>query len=221
MDSLLLNVHPSWMPIFEKNIELLNNNILDIKDTIKNDITNIYPPKEYIFKVFEIDIMDIKIVLLGQDPYHGIGQAHGLAFSVNKNAKIPPSLKNIFKEIQNEYPDKKYIFTHGNLERWFYEEKIFLLNSSLTVADSKPGSYMKNWQKFTDDIIQYISDNNKNCLFVLLGNFAKDKAKFIENKNMIIYGVHPSPLSANRGFFGSNIFREIDNKIGYEINWNI
>jgi len=151
-----------------------------------------------------------------------VPQAHGLSFSVMKShKKIPPSLKNIYKEIQNEYPDKNYIFEHGNLERWFNEEKIFLLNSALTVIEGNPGSLIKKWSKITDEIIEFISENNKNCLFLLLGNYAKEKAKFISDKDRIIYGVHPSPLSANRGFFGSNIFKKLDEKLNYNINWNI
>jgi uracil-DNA glycosylase len=216
MEDYLKKIHPSWMPIFEKNIELLNNHINYLQE-INN--THIYPSKENIFKVFEMDVNEIKLVFLGQDPYHGKNQAHGLSFSVNKDIKIPPSLQNIYKELKNEYPEKNYKFEHGNLERWFYEEKIFLLNSSLTVLEGKPGSFIKVWQKFTDEIIQYINEKNKNCVFLLLGNFSKEKGKYIDNKERIVYGVHPSPLSAHKGFFGSNIFKEIDHKL--EINWNI
>ena len=208
------NIHPSWNLIFEKHKDVIN-------EILENNNKVIYPPKEDIFKVFSMDVHDIKVLLLGQDPYHAKDQAHGLAFSVNKNVKIPPSLKNIYKELQNEYPEKNYIFNHGNLERWFFEEKIFLLNSSLTVIEGKPGSFIKIWSKITDDIIQFISENNKNCIFLLLGNYAKEKVKFINDKNRIILGVHPSPLSANRGFFGSNIFKKLDEKLNYNINWNI
>jgi uracil-DNA glycosylase len=209
------NIHPSWNLIFEKHKDTINK----ILENNNND--TIYPHKEDIFKVFTMDVLDIKVLLLGQDPYHGKDQAHGLAFSVNKNIKIPPSLKNIYKELQNEYPERNYIFNHGNLERWFFEEKIFLLNSSLTVIEGKPGSFIKIWSKITDEIIQFISENNKNCIFLLLGNYAKEKVKFINDKDRIILGVHPSPLSANRGFFGSNIFKKLDEKLNYNINWNI
>jgi uracil-DNA glycosylase len=213
-----LNIHESWNPIFEKHKELINNNLKSMYDDTELPI---YPSKDDIFTVFKMAVKDIKIILLGQDPYHGIGQAHGLSFSVNKNAKIPPSLKNIYKEIQVEYPEKNYIFEHGNLEKWFNNEKIFLLNSSLSVIESKPGSLMNKWTTFTDSIIEYISENNENCIFLLLGNYAKEKSKFISNKDRIIYGVHPSPLSANRGFFGSNIFKKLDEKVGYDVNWSI
>lgn len=213
------NIHESWNPIFEKYKDLIINNLNYFEEL--NLHTPIYPPKEQIFKVFSMDINDIKVVLLGQDPYHGKDQAHGLAFSVNKNIKIPPSLLNIYKELKNEFPEKDYKFTHGNLEKWFSNEKIFLLNSSLTVAEKKPAIFMKKWVSFTNDIIQYITQNNKKCVFLLLGNYSKDKIKFINDESRVIIGVHPSPLSANRGFFGSNIFIKLNEKLGYEIDWTI
>ena len=207
------NIHETWRELFLKH----NINLEDIYDG-----TNIvYPNKENIFKVFEMDVMDIKILLLGQDPYHNPNQANGLSFSVCDNVTIPPSLQNIFKEIKNEFPERKYVFENGNLERWFYEEKIFLLNSSLTVIKNRPASHMELWENFTNDVIKFIDDNNNNCVFVLLGNYAKSKKIFIKNKHNIIQGVHPSPFSANKGFFNSNIFVEIENKLGKEINWNL
>jgi uracil-DNA glycosylase len=220
IDYFFLNkyeIHNSWYPIFEKHKKLITENL----EYFEELAIPIYPPKEMIFKVFSMDMNDIKIVFLGQDPYHGKDQAHGLAFSVNKNIKIPPSLLNIYKEIKNEFPEKNYNFEHGNLEKWFNEQKIFLLNSSLTVVEGKPAIFMKRWEDFTNDIIKYISENNKNCIFLLLGNYAKDKIKYIDDTTRCIIGVHPSPLSANRGFFGSNIFIKLNEKIGYEIDWNI
>jgi uracil-DNA glycosylase len=199
--------HKSWKTIFDKhNINFVANE-------------NIYPKENDIYRVFEMDIMDIKILLLGQDPYHQPNQAHGLSFSVPNTIKIPPSLRNIFKEISNEYPKRKYNFTHGNLEKWFYREKIFLLNSALTVEYNKPSSHLKIWENFTDSVIEEISKKNKNCVFVLLGNYAKSKEKFITNKSYIITCSHPSPLSAYRGFFGSNIFLKIEEKVGI-IDWS-
>jgi uracil-DNA glycosylase len=200
-------MHKSWKSLFDKYETLYNEQFME----------NVYPPKELIFRVFEMDVKEIKILLLGQDPYHQKGQAHGLSFSVPNNIKIPPSLRNIFKELLLEFPDRKYNFTHGNLERWFYEEKIFLLNASLTVEDNKPNSHAKLWSKFTDDVIEFISYNNPNCLFLLLGNFAKNKSKFICNKNLIVDASHPSPLA--QGFIGSNVFKQIETKLNQEINW--
>jgi len=210
-------INPSWQPIFDKHDTLIST----MKQIASDNNEPIYPQKEDWFRVFEMDVSDIKIVLLGQDPYHGPGQAHGLAFSVNKGIRIPPSLLNIYKELKIEYPERNYNFSHGNLEKWFSREKIFLLNASLSVIESKAGIFMKQWSPFTDDVIKFIQESNKNCIFLLLGNFAKNKDKFIENKERIIYGVHPSPLSANRGFFGSNIFKNIELLNGSPINWSI
>jgi uracil-DNA glycosylase len=206
------NIHSSWLPIFNKY-----NFDLD-KIYYKPDI--VYPLRENIFKVFEMDVKDIRVLLLGQDPYHNPNQANGLSFSVNDGIVIPPSLRNIYKEIQQTFPERNYKFKTGNLERWFKEEKIFLLNASLSVIHNKPASQMGLWSDFTNDVIKYISDQNDTCIFVLLGNFAKSKAQFISNQTNIVSGVHPSPLSASRGFFGSNIFKIIEEKLGTEINWS-
>lgn len=221
MEHYITNIHICWKVLFDKHKVLLD----EIFEIIKgSEPIRVFPPKDKIFKVFEMDVKDIKLVFLGQDSYHGLGQANGLSFSVEKNIKIPPSLMNIYKELKNTYPDRNYIFENGDISRWFYEEKIFLLNCGLCVYEGKPGSFLKKWTQFTDDVIQFISKNNKECVFLLLGNFAKEKKKFIENNEFnekIIEGVHPSPLSANRGFIGSKIFNKIDEKIGYCINWNI
>ena len=165
-----------------------------------------------------MDVKDIKIVLLGQDCYHGECQAHGLSFSVPNNMKIPPSLKNIYKELKLEFPERNYVFPNGNLERWFNEEKIFLLNCSLTVEKGKAGSHMKKWMHMTNDVIKHISANNKDCVYLLLGNYAKSKAEFIDSTR-IVSAPHPSPLA--RGFIGSNVFKDIENILGKEVNWNI
>jgi uracil-DNA glycosylase len=209
-------INDCWKHIFIKHNDIINN----IFDKSLDYELPIYPPDKQIFRVFSMNVSDIKIVFLGQDSYHGKGQANGLAFSVNNDVKIPPSLNNIFKELKNTYPDRNYEFRNGNLERWFHEEKIFLLNCGLSVLEGHPSIFIKDWRPFTDDIIKFISDNNKDCIFLLLGNYAKDKIKFIDNQDKCIMGVHPSPLSANRGFFGSNIFKEIDKKIGYDVNWS-
>jgi uracil-DNA glycosylase len=212
------NIHNCWRPVFEKHKESIEKILIQIKES---EPVNIYPPKHQIFRVFEMDVKDIKIVLLGQDSYHGEGQANGLAFSVEKNIKIPPSLVNIFKEIQNTYPEKNYVFPNGDLTRWFEEEKIFLLNCGLCVYEGKPGSFLTKWIPFTDDIIKFINENNNECIFFLLGNFAKEKGKYINDKNRIVSQSHPSPLGAYKGFMGSKIFKEIDNKLKYSVNWNI
>jgi len=204
--------HKSWNSLFERYI-------FDI-DELYSCKEEIYPKKEDLFRVFTMDVREIKLLLLGQDPYHGRGQAHGLSFSVPNGIPIPPSLRNIYKELQIEFPERKYIFKSGNLESWFYREKIFLLNASLSVAKGKPGSMMKIWEEFTNDVIKFVSEQNEKCVFLLLGNFAKAKEKFIAGKDRIIKGVHPSPLSASYGFFGSNIFKQVEEKLNQKIDWS-
>ena len=202
-----MEIHDSWKPLFKYDFDI---------DEIYGS-GEVYPPKECIFRVFEMDVKDIRILLLGQDPYHGPNQANGLSFSSNE--KIPPSLKNIYKELTLEFPERNYKFTTGNLEEWFYREKIFLLNSSLTVQKGKAGSHMKKWEAFTNDVIKYISEQNDNCVFLLLGNYAKSKEVFIKNKSKIVMEVHPSPLA--RGFIGSNVFKRVEAILEEEVNWSI
>ena len=205
--------HQSWKPLFDTlNIDI---------DNLYSGLQVVYPKKEYLFRVFEMNVEDIKIVILGQDPYHSPDQAHGLSFSVPEGIKIPPSLRNMYKELQEEYPERDYKFNSGNLEKWFYREKIFLLNASLSVIKGKPRSHLKIWQEFTNNVIQFISEHNKTCIFLLLGNFAKAKEGLISDKERVIKGVHPSPLSAHNGFFGSMIFRKIEELVGTNIDWSI
>jgi uracil-DNA glycosylase len=207
--------HESWKPLFDK-FEIMPSNL----ETLYSDeSTPVYPEKENVYRVFEMDVKEIKVVLLGQDPYHGPGQAHGLSFSVPSCVKIPPSLRNIYKELQNEFPERNYNFVSGNLEEWFYREKIFLLNASLTVEKGKPSCHMKLWETFTNSVIEFVSTQNPTCVFLLLGNFAKAKEKYILIKERIINGVHPSPLSAHNGFFNSNIFIKVEELLNEKIDW--
>lgn len=185
----------------------------------------IYPPKEEIFSALKLtSYEDTKVVILGQDPYHGENQAHGLAFSVNYGIKIPPSLQNIYKELNQEIGT--YIPNNGYLLSWT-KQGILLLNTSLTVRAGEANSHSKiGWEIFTDNIIKILNEKEKPIIFVLWGNNARSKKKFITNKrHFIIEGVHPSPLSASRGFFGCNHFNEINNilkRLGeQEINWQI
>jgi uracil-DNA glycosylase len=165
-----------------------------------------------------MDVKEIRIVCLGQDPYHGPNQAHGLSFSVPDNEKIPPSLKNIFKELILEFPERNYDFKTGNLEQWFKREKIFLLNSSLTVQKGQAGSDMSIWEDFTNEVIKFISEQNNECVFLLLGNYAKSKSVFIKNKSKIVTEKHPSPLA--RGFMGSKVFERVENVLRQRVNWS-
>lgn len=166
----------------------------------------IFPPKDEIFNAFKLtEYNNIKVVILGQDPYHGVGEAEGLSFSVKENIKIPPSLQNIFKELNN---DLNYnIPTNGSLKKWA-KEGVLLLNSILTVEKDKPLSHKNiGWETFTDEIIKLINKKETPVVFILWGNYAKTKEKYITNKvHYVIKSPHPSPLSAYHGFFDSKPF---------------
>ena len=194
---------------------------------IDNEYLNntVYPPREEIFNAFKLtDFKDIKVVIIGQDPYHRDGQAHGLLFSVLPQVKIPPSLKNIFKELNNDL--NVPIAKHGNLESWA-RQGVFLLNTILTVEEGRPGSHRKQgWETFTDAVINSLSQKRKNLIFVLWGNFAKSKSSLIDHdKHLVLQSNHPSPLSAYRGFFRNNHFSKINNYLKKNdskiINWKL
>ncbi|MBA4408625.1 MAG: uracil-DNA glycosylase [Bacteroidota bacterium] len=166
----------------------------------------IYPPAKLIFNAFEQCPFDqVKVVILGQDPYHGPGQAHGLCFSVNDGVDFPPSLRNIFKEIQADTGAP--IPTSGNLERWA-KQGVLLLNATLTVRAHQAGSHQKRgWEQFTDSVIHLVADKLEHVVFILWGNYAISKGEFIDARNhLVLKSVHPSPLSASRGFFGNRQF---------------
>ncbi|UYW02042.1 uracil-DNA glycosylase [Flavobacterium agricola] len=168
------------------------------------DTTTVFPPKSYIFNAFDLTPLNaIKVVIIGQDPYHGPNQANGLAFSVADGMPFPPSLRNIFKEVQADFGSE--IPFSGNLERWALQG-VFLLNDVLTVEQSKPGSHQKKgWEKFTDRVIAHISDNTQNTVFLLWGNYAHKKGKNIDRtKHLVLESGHPSPMSANQGKWFNN-----------------
>ena len=171
--------------------------------------TTCFPPKELIFNAFEqFDFEETKVVIIGQDPYHGTGEANGLCFSVNDGVAIPPSLKNIFQEINSEY-DRILFPTSGNLERWS-KQGVLLLNAGLTVRKDAANSHKHlKWNLFTDAVIQLLNDNCTHLVFLLWGSFAQKKGKLIDReKHLVLESGHPSPLSANRGFwFGNNHFK--------------
>jgi len=174
--------------------------------TEKTQGKTIYPPGQLIFNAFDTTPLDkVKVVILGQDPYHGPRQAHGLCFSVQEGVPPPPSLVNIFKELHDDIGIK--IPDHGNLTRWA-EQGVFLLNASLTVRSAEPMSHAKiGWSVFTDTVIKKISEQRKNVVFMLWGKFAQEKRVLIdESKHLILRSVHPSPLSAHGGFFGCRHF---------------
>lgn len=184
-----------------------------------------FPPSNEILNAFNLCAFEkTKVVILGQDPYHNNNQANGLAFSVRENIKVPPSLKNILKELCDD--QKIDIPTHGNLENWA-KQGVLLLNSTLTVRAHQAGSHQKKgWGKFTDHIIKTISSQKENVVFVLWGSFAQKKSELIdETKHLIIKSPHPSPLSSYRGFFGSKPFGKINSYLmtnGAEvIDWKL
>ncbi len=166
----------------------------------------VYPPGKEIFNAFDAcDFSDVKVVILGQDPYHGAGQANGLCFSVHDGIRIPPSLVNIFKEIHADLG--KPIPATGNLERWA-RQGVLLLNATLTVRASSPGSHQnKGWETFTDAVIRHISDERQHVVFLLWGSYAQKKGEVIDrSKHLVLMSPHPSPFSADRGFFGNKHF---------------
>lgn len=171
--------------------------------------TTCFPPKELIFNAFEqFDFEETKVVIIGQDPYHGTGEANGLCFSVNDGVAIPPSLKSIFTEINSEY-DRILFPTSGNLERWS-KQGVLLINAGLTVRKDAANSHKHlKWNLFTDAVIQLLNDNCTHLVFLLWGSFAHKKGKMItREKHLVLETGHPSPLSANRGFwFGNNHFK--------------
>ena len=186
--------------------------------------SEVFPPKDYIFRAFELtDYSQVKVVIIGQDPYHDNGQAQGLAFSVWDGIKLPPSLKNIYKELAQDLGLP--IYENGNLEKWA-KEGVLLMNAFLTVEAHKAGSHQKiGWDWYTDSVIEALNQRSKPCVFLLWGNFAKKKAPMISNHHPVLLGVHPSPLSASRGFFGSRPFSQINhilNDLGVSpIDWSL
>jgi uracil-DNA glycosylase len=180
-----------------------------------------FPPKNKVFSAFnQCSFEDIKVVIIGQDPYHDNGQANGLCFSVADGVKHPPSLKNIFKEIETDLG--KQIPESGNLERWA-RQGVLLLNATLTVRAHEAGSHQKKgWEEFTDTVIQYISDNKQDVIFLLWGGVAKKKGKKINReKHQVLESGHPSPLSANRGYwFGNKHFSKTNELLrNKKIDW--
>lgn len=181
----------------------------------------VYPPKVQVFSAFEnCDLPDIRVVILGQDPYHQRGQAHGMCFSVNPGVRIPPSLMNIYKELHDELGC--YIPDNGYLMPWA-KQGVFLLNATLTVEDSRPKSHAgKGWEIFTDHAIQKINEKETPVVFLLWGRNARNKASMIDrSRHLVLEAAHPSPLSAFNGFFGCGHFRKANEFLKEPIDWQI
>lgn len=221
-----MKAHVDWKEYLEE--EITKDYYKNLKNFLKNEINQgkiIYPKQENWFNALSISPKDIKVIILGQDPYHGENQAHGFSFSVEKNIKLPPSLKNIYLEIEKEF-GYKMSTKNGNLIPWI-DQGVLLLNSILTVEKNKPGSHKnQGWEIFTDKIISILSVNFEHKVFLLWGNFAINKEKLIDhNKHLILKSPHPSPFSAYNGFFGNNHFlitnQYLQQHLQKEINWII
>ena len=225
MTTTKLHLNSDWKTFLKE--ELNSNNFKAIISELEIDRKHhtIFPENEAIFNAFnQTNIDDLKVVILGQDPYHGKGQAHGLSFSVPDGVKIPPSLRNIFKELQADL--RLTISTNGNLNTWA-EQGVLLLNSTLTVRKKEPGSHQKlGWEDFTDSIIKKIADKKEGIIFLLWGAFAQKKSVLIdEKKHHILTAAHPSPFSAYRGFLGCKHFSKTNeiliNNNKQPINWKL
>ena len=201
-----VKIEQSWKTRLQN--EFGKEYFINLTNFVKNEynLYTVYPPGRLIFNAFDkCSFENVRVVILGQDPYHGPGQAHGLCFSVKDGIAFPPSLLNIFKEIHNDLdislPDS------GNLERWA-EQGVLLINATLTVRAGQAGSHQnKGWEQFTDEVVQLVAKEKNNVVFILWGSYAQKKGETIDRtKHLVLESPHPSPLSASRGFFGNKHF---------------
>lgn len=202
-----VNIEPEWATILQNYFSSASFQKLADFARAEYAKKSIYPKPRDVFKAFWLTpFSHVQVVILGQDPYHGTGQAHGLSFSVPETVPVPPSLQNIYKEIQSDLGIKKD-FTTGNLASWA-RQGVLLLNAILTVVANNPASHReKGWEEFTDTVIKTISDKRENVVFMLWGNFARSKKVLIDSsKHLILEAPHPSPLSAHSGFLGCKHF---------------
>ena len=201
-----VRIEESWKR--ELATEFEKQYFADLTDFVRNEYaaTTVYPPAKLIFNAFDHCPFDkVKVVIIGQDPYHGAGQANGLCFSVNKGITMPPSLVNIFKEIAAD--TGKPMPTDGDLTRWS-DQGVLLLNATLTVRAASAGSHQnKGWEQFTDSVIRILAEKRDNIVFILWGSYAQKKGAFIDrSRHLVLTSPHPSPLSAYHGFFGNKHF---------------
>lgn len=222
-----VTLEPGWLHVLEKEFDqpymkALKSFLLEEKQQGHQ----VYPKGSNIFNAFQHTPFDeVKVVLLGQDPYHGDGQAHGLSFSVQKGLIVPPSLKNMYKELEADIPGF-HIPSHGNLTQWA-DQGVLLLNATLTVRARQPGSHQgKGWEVFTDKVIAELSARKKGLVFLLWGRYAQNKSALIdESKHTILKAAHPSPFSAYNGFFGCKHFSTanalLEKKGKLPIDWQI
>ncbi|GAB1447573.1 uracil-DNA glycosylase [Bacteroidota bacterium] len=222
-----VKIEASWKEVLSEEFDKAYfTNLVEFLKQEKAAGQLIYPPGNQIFAAFDATPFEaVKVVILGQDPYHGPGQAHGLCFSVNNGIAHPPSLQNIFKELSTEVPGFR-IPQSGNLSKWA-NQGVLLLNATLTVRAGQAGSHQKKgWETFTDAVISALSEQKENLVFILWGAYAKSKASLIDtSKHAIVSSVHPSPLSAYNGFFGSRPFSKTNEELQRRgiapIDWNL
>ena len=223
-----IQIEESWKTVLADEFE--KPYFSELRQFLQNEKTSgktIFPPGPLIFNAFNSTPFDkVRVVILGQDPYHGAGQAHGLSFSVPETVtKLPPSLKNIYKELQSDIAGFK-IPLHGNLQKWT-AQGVFLLNAMLTVEANQPASHQKRgWEEFTNAVIEKLSKEKTGLIFILWGNFAQQKSVLIDQKkHSILKAAHPSPFSAYNGFFGCKHFSKtneiLKTKGEKEIDWQI
>ena len=206
-----VKIEESWKK--ELHDELSKDYFVRLTNFVRNEYATkqIFPPGRQIFAAFNATpFNEVKVVILGQDPYHDVGQANGLCFSVNDGIQFPPSLRNIFQEIHNDIGSP--IPQSGDLTRWA-KQGVLLLNATLTVEAHKAASHQRQgWEQFTDEVISHLSNHRQNLVFILWGSYAISKRSLIDpDKHLILTSVHPSPLSAYRGFFGNKHFSKANN----------
>lgn len=215
----------SWKPVLQQEFDKpYFEALIDFLKQEKAAGKTIFPPGPQIFAAFDYTAFnDVRMVIIGQDPYHGQGQAHGLCFSVNKGIAVPPSLQNIYKEIKTDIEGFETP-NHGDLSHWA-KQGVLMLNATLTVEKDKAGSHQgKGWEAFTDAVIKVVSTQKENVVFILWGKFAQSKARLIdETKHLILMAAHPSPFSAYNGFFGCKHFSKTNHYLKQHqlpiVNW--
>ncbi len=220
---MAVKLEPSWKDLLKDEFD--KPYFKTLSDFVHEEykISTIYPPAKFIFNALDsLPVDKVKVVIIGQDPYHGPGQAHGLSFSVPDGVALPPSLQNIYKELKTDLG--KTVPQSGNLDHWV-KEGILLLNATLTVRAHQAGSHQnKGWEQFTDAVIHHLADAKENLVFILWGNYAQRKGDFIDtSKHLVIKSAHPSPLSAYNGFFGSRPFSKTNEYLAAHgktpVNW--
>jgi uracil-DNA glycosylase len=218
-----VKIEPSWKNLLQTEFDKAY--FKDLASFVKEEYKNnqVFPPAKQIFAAFDFTPFDkVSVVIIGQDPYHGVGQANGLCFSVNPGMSLPPSLKNIYKELENDI--SKNPSENGDLSHWA-KQGVLMLNATLTVRANQAGSHQnRGWEIFTDAIIKLINQEKNNVVFILWGAYAQKKGTFIDTKkHLIIKSAHPSPLSAHNGFWGSKPFSKTNHYLKsmglQEIEW--